>query len=140
MIVYFDTSALIPLLIADPGSAVAGRLWDTADRVASARLVYPEARAALAMAHRQDHLTARQHRAAVRGLDGLHHQLDIVEIDAALADTAGELAEVHGLRGYDAVHLAAAKLLDDPDLVLAAGDRDLLAAASAVGLSIAPTK
>lgn len=139
MIVYFDTSALIPLLIAGPGSAVAGRLWDTADRVASARLVYPEARAALAMAHRQDRLTTRQYRDAVGGLEGLYHQLDIVEIDAALAATAGDLAELHGLRGYDAVHLAAAKLLEDPDLVLAAGDNDLLTAATASGLATTAT-
>ena len=139
MIAYFDTSALIPLLIAEPGSAVAGRLWDTADRVVSARLVYPEARTALAMAHRQNRLTTRQHRAAKRELDDLHRQLDIVELDAALAASAGDLAETYGLRGYDAVHLAAALLVHDPDLVLTAGDNDLLAAASDAGLATAAT-
>jgi predicted nucleic acid-binding protein len=139
VIVYFDTSALIPLLIAEPGSTVAGRVWDTADRVVSTRLVYPEARAALAVAHRQDRLTTRQHRAAVRNFDGLYRQLDIVEIDAALAAHSGDLAERHGLRGSDAVHLAAALLLQDPDLVLAAGDHDLLTAASTAGLPTAAT-
>jgi predicted nucleic acid-binding protein len=139
VIAYFDTSALIPLLIAEPGSAIAGRLWDTADRVVSARLVYPEARATLAMADRHDRLTTRQHRAAKRELDDLYHQLDLVEIDSDLAASAGDLAEAYGLRGYDAVHLAAALLVHDPDLVLASGDGDLLAAASTAGLPTAAT-
>jgi predicted nucleic acid-binding protein len=133
VIAYFGTSALVPLLIAEPGSAVAGRLWDTADRVVSARLLYPEARAALVMVHRQNRLTTRQHRAAKRELNGLYRQLDIVEIDSDLAASAGDLAETYGLRGYDAVHLAAALLVHDPDVVLAAGDSDLLTAASTAG-------
>jgi prevent-host-death family protein len=44
----FDTSALIPLLIEEPGSVRAGRVWDVADHVTSVRLIYTEARAALA--------------------------------------------------------------------------------------------
>jgi hypothetical protein len=35
------------------------------------------------------------------------------------------LAEVHGLRGYDAVHLVGAEALLDDELVLVAGDRPL---------------
>jgi hypothetical protein len=37
-----DTSAVVPLLIAEPGSARAASLWDGADRVVSVRLIYPE--------------------------------------------------------------------------------------------------
>jgi uncharacterized protein len=139
VITYFDTSALVPLLIAEPGSPAARQLWDGATRVASVRLVYPEARAALAQARRAGRLTARQLRTAVRSLDDHCSQLDLVEVSEQLANHAGELAEQHELRGYDAVHLAAALLIDDPDLVLAAGDLDLLAAATASGLATAPT-
>jgi predicted nucleic acid-binding protein len=139
VITYFDTSALVPLLIAEPGSPAARQLWDGATRVASVRLVYPEARAALAQARRQDRLTARQLRTAVRSLDEIYTQLDTVEVTETLAHHAGELAEQHRLRGYDAVHLAAALLISDPDLVLATGDLELLAAATASGLATAPT-
>ena len=62
MIVYFDTSAILPIVIEEPSSAVASRLWDEADRVVSSRLVYAEGRAALAMARRMnriDELTAK---------------------------------------------------------------------------------
>ena len=69
MIAYFDTSAVVPLLIAEPGSARATSLWDGADRVVSVRLLYPETRAALAQAERLGRLTARQLRGAVTEFD-----------------------------------------------------------------------
>ncbi|MCY4623081.1 MAG: hypothetical protein OXD34_14855 [bacterium] len=44
MIAYFDTSAIIPLLIDDPLSDLAYRLWHQASWAASARVSYVEAR------------------------------------------------------------------------------------------------
>jgi len=49
LILYVDTSALVPLLISEAGSQVCGGLWDRADRVITARLTYVEAAAALAI-------------------------------------------------------------------------------------------
>jgi hypothetical protein len=137
MIAYFDTSAMLPLLIEEPTSAMATRLWDGASRVASARLIYPEARAALAQAQRMGRLTARQLSSAVRGLDSLDRQLDHVELTEPLAARAGDLAEDHALRGYHAVHLAAAELIADDDLVVVAGDEPLRWAAHSLGLATA---
>jgi len=57
VIAYYDTSAVVPLLIAEPGSARAATLWDQADRVISVRLLYPEARTALADAKRLGRLS-----------------------------------------------------------------------------------
>ena len=62
---------------------------------------------------------------------------DLVEVDHALAVRAGELAEVRRLRGYDAVHLAAAERVRDPDVVVIAGDGALLDAAAAEGMAVA---
>lgn len=135
MIAYFDTSAVVPLLVAEAGSARAATLWDEADRVVGTRLVYPEGRAALAQARRLGRLTARQLRAAVLELEARYQELDLVELDDVLARRAGHLAELHGLRGYDAVHLAAADRVRDPDLVVVAGDRPLLTAATAEGMA-----
>ncbi len=135
MIAYFDTSAVVPLVVAEAGSARAATLWDGADRAVSVRLVYPEGRAALAQARRLGRLTVRQLRAAVREFEARYLELDLVELDDVLARRAGHLAELHGLRGYDAVHLAAADRVRDPDLVVVAGDRALLTAAAAEGLA-----
>lgn len=137
MIVYFGTSALIPLLVEEPGSATAARLWDDADRVVSVRLAYAEARAALARAERMGRITAPDLTTLVGQVDSLDAQLDHLEIDQRLVRRAGDLAQQHGLRGYDAIHLAGAERLDDPDLVLAAGDGPLLDAATALGISVA---
>lgn len=137
MIAYFDTSAVVPLLVAEPGSARAATLWDGADRVVSVRLVYPETRAALAQAERLGRLTARQLRGAVTELHSLFEGIDLVEVDDALARRAGELADARRLRGYDAVHLAAANRVNDPDVVVVAGDGALLDAATAEGMTIA---
>jgi predicted nucleic acid-binding protein len=78
VIAYFDTSAVVPLLVVEAGSPRAAALWDGADRVVSARLVYPEGRAALAQAHRLGRLTARQLRATVTEFDSRYEELDLV--------------------------------------------------------------
>lgn len=135
MIVYFDTSAIVPIVIEEASSLTASRLWDDADRVVSSRLVYVEGRAALAMARRMDRLEDDELRIAVQDFESLHEQLDIVEVTTVLVHDAGSLAERFALRGYDAVHLASAQLVQDPDLVLAAGDLSLLNAAQALGIA-----
>jgi len=137
LIVYFDTSAIVPIVIEEPSSMVASRLWDEADRVVSSRLVYAEGRAALAMARRLDRLDERGLREAVDDFESLHDQLDVIEVTDGLIRDAGGLAEQLSLRGYDAVHLASARLVDDPEMVLAAGDQSLLAAAGALGIATA---
>lgn len=137
MIAYFDTFGVIPLLVEEPTSVAAARFWDQAARVVSVRLLYPEARAALAQARRNGRLTARQLSTAVSELESLDRQLDHVEVTADLAARAGALAETAALRGYDALHLAAAESIADADLVVVAGDVALRSAAHALGLATA---
>ncbi len=137
MIVYFDTSALLPLVIEEPSSQIAARLWDEAERVVSSRLVYPEGRAALAMALRIRRIDEQELRDAVDAFEILHDQLHIVEVTEGLVRSAGGMADQCDLRGYDAVHLASVQEIADSDVVLAAGDPGLLAAAEALGIAVA---
>lgn len=139
MIAYFDTSSVIPLLVDEVASERCERLWDEAARAVSSRLLYPEARAALAQAARTGRLSRAEHRAAVAELDALVAEFDVVELTAEVAYSAGELAEQHALRGYDAVHLAAALTLAEDDLVFVTGDVQLVAAARGAGLAVAAT-
>ncbi|MDZ4824853.1 MAG: type II toxin-antitoxin system VapC family toxin, partial [Actinomycetota bacterium] len=127
-------------IVEEDGSERAGRLWDAADRVVSVRLVYPQARAALAAARRARRLTESALRRATTDLETVVGQLDIVELSEGLARRAGELAELQGLRGYDAVHLAAAETVADAELVLVAGDTELLGAAGRMGLATGLTR
>ena len=137
MIVYFDTSAFIPLIIDEPSSNSCERLWNEATRVVSVRLLHVEARAALARAHRLGRLSRGGLVSAVALLDGLSTQVDHVEVTDRLVRTSGALAEEQQLRGYDAVHLAAAQAVADADTVFVSGDQQLIAAASNLGLTVA---
>lgn len=137
MIAYFDASALVPLVLPEPGSEQAKTLWDVADRALSARLVYPEVRAALARARRVGRLTAEQWRDAVSAFETFYVDLHVIDLDDELAHRAGDLADTHRLTGGDAVHLAAADRFRHPDLVVVAGDAALLGAASAERMAIA---
>lgn len=101
----------------------------------SCRLLYVEAAAALAQARRLHRLTARQDTAALTLLDDLWAQFDVADVDDALVRQAAELAHRLALRGYDAVHCAAAHQLADPELVAATGDRRLLGAWHQLGLT-----
>ena len=51
----------------------------------------------------------------------------------------GDMAEPYALRAYEAIDLAAAIHVGDEDLVVVAGDRPVLDAASALGLAVAAT-
>jgi predicted nucleic acid-binding protein len=139
VIAYFDTSALVPLLVSEPSSPTCSQLWNEATRVISSRLVYPEARAALAQAERMQRLTATELRTAVEDLNSLVEEIDYLEVTASLAMSAGQFAEAHALRGYDAVHLASANAANDAELVLVTGDQHLRSAAAQIGISVALT-
>jgi predicted nucleic acid-binding protein len=135
VIVYFDTSAFVPLLVSEPSSPECRRLWDDADAVVSSRLLYVEAAAALAQAKRLHRLTPRTHRRARQLLDALWSQLEVAEVDQPLVEDAAQVAHRFGLRGYDAVHCASAQQLRSDDLVAATGERLLLRAWTRLGLA-----
>lgn len=139
MIAYFDTSSLVPLLVDEPASVAAVRIWDTATVIFGVRLVYVEGHAALAMANRLGRLSSASMRVAQTELARRYEQMAIVDVSDALVRRAGALAEHHGLRGYDAVHLAAARSLSVEDLVFVSGDVQLGRAAVSEGLALART-
>ena len=71
------------------------------------------------------------------------HQYNILEVTPALFGDAERLAEVHGLRGYDAVQLAVSVALHRtrataglPPLTFICADQELNAAATAEGLAV----
>jgi len=122
----------------EPGSELAARLWDRAESVVSSQLVYPEARAAAAAARRRRRISSTVLRRAVDRIDELCTEVDVIGLDPALAHWAGDLAEAHGLRGYEAVHLATALSVESDSLLLATWDGDLARAAVAAGCRVSP--
>jgi predicted nucleic acid-binding protein len=139
VILYVDTSALVPLLVDEPTSDGCGELWDAADSVTSTRLAYIEAVAALAQAERIGRISAGDVRAGRSVLDDLWSVVDVIELDEALMIDAASLAVAYGLRGNDASHCAAAVAANDAALVAASGDTRLLAAWRAEGVAVRDT-
>lgn len=135
MITYVDTSTLLKLLIEEDGSERAELIWKSADVVASASLVMVEARAALAAAVRSGRLTKVSHREAKGSLGELIERLTVVAVTERLVADASKLAEQEALRAYDAVHLAAALLVEAR--VLTSADCDLCEAADRRGIYVA---
>lgn len=135
MIGYVDTSAFVPLLIAEPTSAACRRFWDDADDVVSSRLLYVETAAALAQARRLDRLTDQEHHASLELLDQLWSAVDVAEVHEPVVARAATLAHQLALRGYDAVHCASAEQVNDEDVVAATGDQRLLAAWTELGIA-----
>jgi predicted nucleic acid-binding protein len=135
VITYVDTSAFLKLLVEDEaGGATVEQLWLASTSVVCCEIGYVEARAAVAAAHRARRLTAAGLRDVKTMLDGLWRQLDLVPVTTDLVREAADLAEASALRGYDAVHLAAA--LAVPVDTFASSDARLCEAAASHGLNV----
>jgi hypothetical protein len=137
-LVYFDASALVKLVVDEPGSDLAADLWDGCDAALSSRLSYPEVRAALAAAGRNHDLDADAVAEAERSWEEFWRATRPVELTTEVERHAGDLAARHRLRGADAVHLACALAVAATDLVVAVWDRRLHAGATTMQLATAP--
>ena len=140
MIAYFDTSAVVPLLVEEPGTDISLRVFLQAETVATVRMTFAEASAALARASRLGRLTADAHDRALAELESVWVQMDVLDVDDDLVRAAGALARTHALRGYDAVHCAAALRVTSRSTVALAGDRELLEAWQREGLQVLDTQ
>jgi predicted nucleic acid-binding protein len=105
LILYLDTSALVKLFFHEAGSKLVVDLVNKADSVITSQVAYAESCSALARRKRDRRLTDDEFRTAKKQLDDLWPQMDTILIDEI---KAGELAIKHIIRGFDAIHLAAA--------------------------------
>ena len=137
-LVYFDSSALVKLVLDEAGSDIAAALWNACDAAMSSRLTYPEVCAALAAAGRNHDLTESDASAAATAWEEFWASIRPVELTPDVERSSGALARRHRLGGAGAVHLASALELGAVDLTVAVWDRPLHAGVAAVGLAVAP--
>ena len=138
MIAYFDTSALLKLVIAEDGADRAILLWQEASEVVVSRLAWAEAAAALAAARRGRRVGDEGYRAATDRLRSCFERCTMVSVADPLLDRAAGLAAGYDLRAADAIHLATALAVVEADSVLVTWDRRLRLAAVQAGLVAAP--
>jgi predicted nucleic acid-binding protein len=139
-LVYFDSSALVKLVVEEAGSDLAADMWDGCDAALSSRLAYPEVRSALAAAGRNHDLDQAELATAEQAWEEFWSSARPVELTMPVERHAGELARLHALRAADAVHLASALAIGDPELIFAVWDQRLHAGARAAHLRIAPAE
>lgn len=139
MIAYFDTSALVPLLVDESSSPLCRSLVDASDRLVTNQVTYVEATAAITRAERMGRVGTKEAISALEMLDDYWLDFRLVEVDSALISQAALLARRFALRGYDAIHCASAAQVADDDLVACAGDRALQVAWQGLGITARDT-
>ena len=147
MILYLDTSALAKRYLAEIGSGWVRTITDPAsgNTIAVADITRVEIGAAIARRQRDP-----RSQMSIAERDAIIHLFDrhvageylMVATAPQVIDTAYRLTQQNQLRGYDAVQLASALLLNTelvaagaPPLILLSSDRELLVAATSEGLA-----
>lgn len=108
MILYLDTSGLVKIFLNEAGSDATRTSIGQADMLATSQVTYAEAMAAFARRHREGGLNDDQLDVMTSELGRLWADFNVIGVDEI---AAGGFALRHGLRGFDAIHLAAAMTL-----------------------------
>jgi uncharacterized protein len=119
------------------------RLIEEAQAIGTSIASRPEVTAALAKAARVGMITREVASSAVQVFNSDWQHLIRVQCGEPVAARAAALAWEHGLRGYDAVHLATALIWHDAlreTITLATYDRQLWRSAQASGLTPWPSR
>ena len=143
---YLDSSALVKRYVVETGSAWVSSLFDFAlnNEIFIGAVTSVEIIAAITRRTRRGTITAPD-AAAARSLfrTDLLFDYQIVEITDIVINRAMLLAELHELRGYDALQLAAASEINSfligsglPPITFISADNDLNAAALSEGLIV----
>ena len=141
MILYLDASALVKRYVSESGSTEVSEAISRAQVTGTVLLSRAEVKAALAKAVRVHALSQEEAKASVQVFRNEWPDLVRVQVTEMVVAQAGAFAWDHGLRGYDAVHLAAASVWQDAlgeRVSLATFDKQLWAATGAVGLEAYP--
>jgi uncharacterized protein len=145
-ICYFDSSAIVKRYARETGTAWVISLLDPAagNTIYLARITAVEVISAFARRQRGNMLSGPDAAKAIADFrTDLANQYRLIELTSALVSRAMTLAEMHALRAYDAIQLAAALEVNDritslnlPQLTLVSADLALNEAAQIEGLAV----
>jgi predicted nucleic acid-binding protein len=136
LILFLDTSALVKLYIAEPGSERMREFVARGEPVAVSVLAFAEIHATFRRRKREELLQSAELEELQLGFADDWEELTQIPVGSAVLKLVPGLCERHPLRGADAVHLASALLLHQEGLqvTFACSDRHLVGAAAAEGL------
>ena len=128
MVVYLDTSSLVKLYVEEEDSPKIADLVRSSKATATSLIAYTEARAAFARRFRENAFTPGEYKHLISVFDKDWENYLIVRVTKELVRLAGNLAEKHSLRAFDAIHLSSAIILRSEisaPLIFSCSDRKL---------------
>jgi uncharacterized protein len=141
LILYLDTSSIVKLYLTEAHASDVRGWSEEAEIVATCRVAYPEMVSALTTRYRGGDLSKPDYELLLKTFIADWAHFAVVDFDEIVA---GRLAQVHGLRGFDAVHLATAKQLKSSrphiSVAFSSFDDDLNKAAAAEKLIVLEPK
>jgi predicted nucleic acid-binding protein len=140
-IIYLDTSALLKRYVEEKGTRELSVIWPSFDVIGTALITQAEIGAALSKAQRLKWI--QEHSAQMAWEQFLQEWalLTLIDITPLVINRAGDLVWKYPLRGYDAVHLAAALSWQDlvgEEITFATFDRQLWNSVRRSGLHVWP--
>jgi predicted nucleic acid-binding protein len=143
MILYLDTSALVKLYVDEADAPRVRDAVSEAKLVGTSEIAYVELRSALARRHRDGSLDRADYRRTLRDVEADWPRLFLIAVSSSLARDAGDIAERHRLRAYDAIHLASGLVLQtgaEEPVTFACWDKALESSAVAAKLQVLESK
>ncbi len=138
---FWDSSALVPLLILEESSDLVRGLLAIDDQIVASIITPIEVQSALWRRRHHDEIDLDQHTAAELAFADLSEGWSEISDFNAVREIALDLLSRHVLRAADAIQLATALVAADgtpASLPFVTLDRDLAAAAEAEGFGVLP--
>ena len=138
--VFFDTSALVKLILSEEdGAPFARKLAGESSVLYTNWLTYPETISALSGAKRNGRVNEAGLRLGMELFHTIWPEFHLIDFTDGIADHAGDLALTHPLSGADAVQIASAlATINEAKLTFATWDCRQALAADALGLAVQP--
>jgi predicted nucleic acid-binding protein len=141
MILYLDTSALLKKYFQEPGSddVIAG--WKEARGIVTSSVAYAESLASFYRKKSETTISSSIFKNMIGSFRRDWESFIRVEVTDELNKTIDRVVEDYPLRGFDAIHLSSALIIDrnlSEDLLFACFDKRLLTAARDTGLQTLP--
>jgi hypothetical protein len=138
---FWDSSALVSLLVPEPASGVVSRLLRTDPEIVVAWTATIECAAACVRKHRERAASSAQLAGALARLRDLSGYWNVAEPTMALRSIAEKIVARHALRAGDAIQLASATVAaegGEEPLEFVCFDTRLALAATTEGLRVVP--
>ena len=142
MVLYLDTSALVKRYFREPYSDEVISRWHSATQIATSSVAYSETMASVYRKKREADLADGLIRKIVASFHRDWATFIRVEVNDGLNEYIDRVVEGHSLRGFDAIHLASAKVIQEKlpeNFVFVCFDDRLTLAAQSEGLETFPS-